>query len=336
MPCYSPLSGLRDTFTGGLTFRKDRGYAKMEVACGQCLGCRLDYSRMWAMRIVHESTLHECDGGNCFVTLTYRDKLDCTIDQLNNGYHLPDDRSLSKAHFRNFMKRLRKAFPDQRIKFFAVGEYGGICEHGIRLDDVACPLCRVGRPHYHACLFNCSFPDLVSYGSNDSGELRYTSPFLESIWKFGHVDVGELNFATAAYVSRYILKKVNGDRAHDHYMRIDDDGVCTWLQPEYSVMSRGNAKYKGQKCGIGADWYEKYGSDVFPSDEVPVPGSGVYKKVPRYYEEIFKEENPIGLEEIKEIRRQFRKAHADEYTPERLHSKYKVKQAQVDMLKRSI
>ena len=59
-------------------------------------------------------------------------------------------------------------------------------------------------------------------------------------------------------------------------------------------------------------------------------------KVPRYYEEIFKEENPIGLEEIKAIRKKFREEHIDDYTPERLMDKYKVKKAQVEMLKRSI
>ena len=112
----------------------------MEVGCGQCLGCRLDRSRMWAMRIVHESTLHELDGGNCFVTLTYRDRLECSQEQLEKGYHVPDDWSLHKEHFQKFMKRLRKAFHPQKIRFFHCGEYGNICKHGISLELVDCPL----------------------------------------------------------------------------------------------------------------------------------------------------------------------------------------------------
>ncbi len=71
MPCYSPLKGWVDSDTGGIKFRRDGAQATMEVACGQCLGCRLDRSRMWAMRIVHESSLYD---DNCFVTLTYDDE----------------------------------------------------------------------------------------------------------------------------------------------------------------------------------------------------------------------------------------------------------------------
>ena len=194
-----------DQDTGGIVFRNSDGYEKMEVACGQCLGCRLDRSRMWAMRIVHEASMHELEGGNCFITLTYRDRIECSLEELKEGYHVPDDWSLNKKHFQKFMKRLRKYFEPQEIRFFHCGEYGARCKHGLELDRVDCPCCNVGRPHYHACLFNCSFADLEAYGSKN-GELRYTSKTLEDIWKYGFVDVGELNFASAAYVARYIMK----------------------------------------------------------------------------------------------------------------------------------
>jgi hypothetical protein len=300
----------------------------MEVACGQCLGCRLDHSRMWAMRIVHEASLHELDGGNCFITLTYRDELECTDEQLRDGLHVPVDWSLHKSHFQKFMKRLRKRFAPQKIRFFHAGEYGDTCEHGLSVTSGGgCPLCNVGRPHYHACLFNCTFPDLEAYGSSN-GELRYTSKMLEDIWGYGFVDVGELNFATAAYTARYIMKKVTGQRADDHYMKIDLDGVARWVEPEYVTMSR--------NPGIGKEWYDKYKDDVFPSDEVPVPGSGVFKKVPRYYETILKEEDPISLEEIKAIRKKFYEENESEYSPQRLMDKYKVKKAQVEMLRRKL
>jgi hypothetical protein len=327
MPCYSPLKGWKDRDTGGITFRAENGLSQMEVACGQCLGCRLDRSRMWAMRIVHESTLHEFDGGNCFITLTYRDPIECDQEQLAKKLHVPEDWSLHKEHFQKFMKRLRKAFQPQKIRFFHCGEYGRKCKHGLDLDLVDCPLCNVGRPHYHACLFNCNFPDLEAYGSSN-GDLRYTSRMLEEIWGYGFVDVGELNFDSAAYVARYIMKKVTGERANDHYMQTDLDGVATFVEPEYVTMSR--------RPGIGKEWYEKYKGDVFPSDEVPVPGSGVFKKVPRYYEEIFKAEDPLSLEEIKAVRQKFKEEHAEEYSPQRLMAKYKCKKAQVDLLKRTV
>ena len=325
MPCYSPLKGWKDNETGGIKFRRDGATEKMEVACGQCLGCRLDYSRMWAMRIVHESSLYEITGGNCFITLTYRDRLECDEDQLRDKLHIPDDFGLHKDHFQKFMKRLRKAFAPQRIRFYMCGEYGDTCKHGLSMDTTGCPLCNVGRPHYHACLFNCEFPDLVPYGS-DNGELRYTSPLLESIWKYGFVDVGELNFESAAYVARYVLKKVTGVQSHEHYMSYDYDGVVTFLTPEFTLMSR--------KPGIGRDWFEKYHTDVFPSDTVPVIGKEPIRGVPRYYEEIFKISNPLTLEEIKAVRKKFHEEHKDDYRPERLMDKYKVKKAQVNLLRR--
>ena len=329
MPCYSPLKGWKDEETGGIKFRRTRSIdEEMDVACGQCLGCRLDRSRMWAMRIVHESDLYADNGGNCFVTLTYRDPIECNEEQLRNKYHVPEDWSLVPEHFTKFMKRLRKAFSPQKIRYFMCGEYGNRCMHGLDLQMVGCPLCNVGRPHYHACLFNCEFPDLESYDTAADGRVRFTSKFLESIWKYGFVDVGDLNYESAAYTARYILKKITGDAADDHYMNVDADGVATFLQPEYCRMSR--------RPGIGKDWFDRFKDDVFPSDEVPVPGQGVFKQVPRYYEELFKCEDPLTLEEIKEVRRKFLEEHGDEYTPERLMAKYKVKKAQVDMLKRTV
>ena len=327
MPCYSPLKGYMCKETGGLKFKTENTQDTMEVACGQCLGCRLDRSRMWAARIVHESSLHDHDGGNSFVTLTYRSKAQCTKNQLDEKLHIPEDWNLSvpireagkqteASHFQLFMKRLRKRYK-QKIKYFMCGEYGAICKHGINLDQVGCPLCNVGRPHYHACLFNVEFNDLEPYASRD-GVTRYTSKTLEGLWKYGFVDVGKLEYQSAAYVARYCLKKVTGVNAEEHYQSIDYKGEVTKLNPEYATMSN----------GIGEGWYEKYKDDVFPSDEVPVPGHGIIKKVPRYYEEKYKESDPFDYEEVKNKRQIFRRENADEYEPDRLMAKYKVKKAQ--------
>ena len=342
MTCYSPLKGWKDDWTGGITFRRDGTKEAMEVACGQCIGCRLDRSRMWATRIVHESSLHEYTGGNCFVTLTYRDERHCDEEQLRNGYHVPWDWSLDKRHFTKFMKRLRKHFAPQKIRYYQCGEYGRKCRHGFDLSLVKCPSCRLGRPHHHAILFNCSFSDLVSYRS-DNGVLRYTSPTLERIWKYGFVDVGEVTFESAAYVARYILKKITGHKAEDHYITVLPDGTMMLLEPEYVTMSRGGIcevcrrrDCKNAPGGIGKKWFDKFGDDVFPADIVPVPGKGVFRKVPRYYEELFRIASPLTLEEIKRVRRKFKEEHIEEYSAERLETKFKVKKKQIELLKRTL
>ena len=307
----------------------------MEVACGQCLGCRIDRSRRWAMRCVHEASLYDSTNGNSFVTLTYRDRIACDQEQLNRGFHIPDDWSLSvpwwdeqgrqrSSHFQAFMKRLRKVVP-QKVKFYQCGEYGKICKHGVDLEESSCAFCNLGRPHHHALLFNLSFPDLEAY-SVQNGTTRYTSRILEGLWPYGFVDVGQVTMESAGYVARYCMKKITGDLAEEHYRSIDMDGEVHELAPEYSSMSN----------GIGKAWLAKYRDDVYPSDEVPVPGTGVLRGVPRYYDEILRCENEDLYEEVKAKREQGRMDSADEYTPERLMDRYKVKKAQLAHLRKTL
>ena len=192
MPCYFPLQAtfsvrqdgkksIQFSNANASLFRqgvKPFGENNISIPCGKCMGCRLEKSRQWALRCVHEAKMYE---DNCFITLTYRDKYDCSTKQLEKGYHVPDDWSLHKSHFQKFMKRLRNYFPNQEIRYFCAGEYGRNCKHNVNLEVDECGLCHTGRPHYHVCLFNCSFPDLEAYQS-DGGVMRYTSPLLEKIW----------------------------------------------------------------------------------------------------------------------------------------------------------
>lgn len=300
MTCYSPLKGFENIEDGGIVFkRSNQAGAAMEVACGQCMGCRIDKSKEWAARIVHESQMHQA---NSFVTLTYDDK------------NLPYDGSLNKAHFQKFMKRLRRRNEGQRIRYFHCGEYGQ----------------KLSRPHYHACLFGIDFADRIPY-STSNDVITWTSEELTEIWGMGFTTCGELNYQTAAYTSRYILKKVTGNRADDHYSRVNlNTGELIQLQPEYVTMSLGRKKGDG----IGGSFYKKYETDFYPSDECPVPGQGVYKKVPRYYEQMYADRNPDTYEEIKKRRKIYRDEHADEYTAKRLETKYKVKKAQLSQLPR--
>lgn len=314
MPCYSPLKGWKDPDTGGLCFDRKAGTEKMDVACGQCLGCRCDRARHWALRIAYEQDLHD---SSCFVTLTYRNKEECTTDQLRNGYHIPADWSLSHKDVQLFLKRLRKKVG--KVRFYMCGEYGSRCIHDLDVDVYPHDTCKVGRPHYHLCLFGFA-PPLGEPVTNNV----YACPFLDDIWKHGFTSVGELTFQSAAYVARYVLKKVTGKNAEDHYMRIDETtGERIWLQPEYSQMSR--------RPGIGYEWFQKYHDDVYPSDEVPLPGGGVAKGTPRYYDKLLEKHMPEVYEVIKGQRQEFIAQNKDEFSPARLYTKYKVKKAELEL-----
>jgi len=212
MPCYFPMQGFRSkTLTDNgkrkIVFSKNQGFEDLPVTlpCGQCIGCRLEHSRQWAIRCLHEASLHE---HNCFLTLTFDDE------------HLPKSESLDVRDLQLFMKRLRKEY-GKGIRFYACGEYGE----------------KYYRPHYHLCLFNHDFHDKYLWKMSNDKPL-YRSKSLEKIWPFGHSSIGEVTFESAAYCARYIMKKVTGDRAKKYYEWVDENGEVHQLKPEFTTQSR--------------------------------------------------------------------------------------------------
>jgi len=205
----------------------------IEVRCGQCIGCRLDRSRQWAVRIMNEAQLHE---NSVFVTLTYSPE------------NLPPGATLRKRDFQLFMKRLRKHY-GQPVRYFHCGEYGE----------------QLRRPHYHAVLFGVHFDDQELLKTTPAGNKLYRSETLDRLWGHGHASVGALTFESAAYTARYILKKVLGESAEKHYQRVElSTGEIIQLEPEYVTMSL--------KPGIGSTWYDQFKGDVFPSDFMVIQG----------------------------------------------------------------
>lgn len=193
MTCFHPLQGYYSAKVNAsgkrsIVFDHSKSIGSgvpVTLPCGRCIGCRLERSRQWAIRISHEASLYD---KNCFITLTYKPE------------KLPDDGSLNVRHFQLFMKKLRKKY-GQKIRFFHCGEYGE----------------NLGRPHYHACLLNHDFPDKVLHRITERGDHIYRSPALEELWPDGFSEIGSVTFDSAAYAARYITKKITGDPADDHY-----------------------------------------------------------------------------------------------------------------------
>lgn len=311
MPCLHLLKGYRSRTVNpsgkrSIVFNPSEGFKDMpvDVPCGQCIECRLDRSREWAIRCVHEASLHEA---NSFVTLTYNDE------------HLPKDKSLVKAHMQKFFKRLRWKFAEKHnndlgieqknIRYYYCGEYGE----------------KNDRPHYHACLFNCHFPDKTLWRTINGNRL-YLSKTLSELWPFGFSTIGDVTFESAAYVARYITKKVTGKPALYHYTDFDSKGeIRSERLPEYTNMSK--------RPAIAKEWYAKFKADVYPYDFVVINEKKL--KPPRYYDKLYDHHEPGEMAKTKGKRKEQAKKHAPNNTPDRIEIREECKLEKFSRLKRS-
>lgn len=154
------------------------------LPCSSCILCRLERSKIWAARLMHEKKFSE---NAAFLTLTYDDE------------HITPDYGLVSNEFSKFMKRLRRKLDyegkEHKLRYFSVGEYGD----------------RYGRPHYHAAIFGFDDTGRVEEAPSRTGCSQYSHPTYDSAWGKGLVRYSELTFESAAYVARYSLKKLSGD-----------------------------------------------------------------------------------------------------------------------------
>lgn len=269
MSCYAPLKAWRNRDGGPYLFR----YGPLcigdpvPVPCQQCVGCRIDRSSEWAMRCMHEKRMWESTHPSSFLTLTYSPE------------SLPSDGGLVKRDLQLFMKRVRNA-TGEGVRFYGVGEYGG----------------QFGRPHYHVLLFNRSFDDRKFYKSGKrEGETLYTSRRLDAMWQMGQCVIGDVSYDSCAYVAGYIVDKITGKMAADHYMG---------REPEFSLMSK----------GIGYSYYMKYAHEIYAHDNVVIKGK--LRRPPRYYDEKWKMVDSMGLDELKRKRRRFARKLLDRMHPD--------------------
>lgn len=291
MSCYHPLllEHRRSNVTGELLYQpsgkpayrvishSDLSYDQLLnddhcklVPCGKCVGCRLDYSRTWADRLMLELQYHDVAW---FVTLTYND---------NNApvSGLFDDETgewiggltLDKRDCQLFMKRLRFAFSDDRIRFYLAGEYGP----------------STFRPHYHAIIFGLHLDDLQPFSCSTLGYQYYLSPVLSRIWSKGYVLVGAVSWDTCAYTARYVTKKYSGDLADQAYGQFG-------LVPPFSLMSR--------KPGIGRQYYDDH-PDICRTGKAYIStedGSRTIRS-PTYFNRLFAVDFPEEAEQNRLIR----------------------------------
>lgn len=302
MSCFHPLKAIETgktlkgkaklefvKFDPKVPFLGNKYYGRdiISVPCGQCIGCRLDYSKEWANRCMKEAEMYEY---NYSVTLTYDDEhlpKSTKILDTDTGEAIPDyNVTLQPDDVTKFMKRLREYWQRKHnhnnIRVFYCGEYGD----------------QNGRPHYHLILFNLPLFDLKFLRRSKSGKNLWFSNEIDKLWGKGLTSVGECNWETVAYAARYVIKKIKGAGAKDEY-------INRAQYPEFVRMSR--------MPGIGREWYEKHKDEMYETDEMFVyRKDGVLKLKPsKYYDKLYDLEQPELIAKIKEARKQYAKTQRE-------------------------
>lgn len=225
------------------------------IPCQNCVGCKLEYSRQWMLRLTHEALYWP---QSCFITLTY------------NQQNLPQSNSLDPDHLQNFYKRLRDRLDYQPLKHFSCGEYGD----------------RNFRPHYHAIIFGWAPTDQSFWKLNRQGDRLYISKMLEDTWGHGFCSVAPATAKSMAYVARYVVKKIKGkdDFQAAHYYRCSPvDGKMHSVQPEFGRMSQ----------GLGKRFAADYKSDFVTTGSLHLDGKR--QAIPRYYMQQLSEEEQHSI-----------------------------------------
>ena len=247
-----------------------------EIPCGQCIECKLNYSREWATRAMLEKKYH--NPNECFfITLTYNDEhipfhevIDTETGESIVGM------SLNKKDLQDFWKRVRKKFSNAKIKYINAGEYGG----------------ETLRPHYHAIVYGLPLNTSLfkKIGMSPTNEPYWQSPELDKLWGKGFVTIGELTWQSAAYVARYTLKKAKGSTP--------ELLQAMGKKPEFVSMSQ----------GIGKEYFEENMKNIYETDSVPVINTktGQLVKPPKSFDRLLKEVDNELYESIKKQREESR------------------------------
>lgn len=265
----------------------------IQLPCGHCVQCRLQYSRNWADRCMLEAQKYEY---NEFLTLTY-DPEDLPKGQkidLETGELYGESNPLVPEHLTKFIKKLRQAFArgqyrvthddgaselikfpvNKNIRFYYCGEYGT----------------KNQRPHYHLIIFNLNVPDKKFLFTNGSGSLNYTSDLIKSIWNKGLISLCPVTWETCAYTARYVMKKQKGPQSAEYY-------ASQGLVPEFVRMSR--------KPGIGREYFDENRDSIYKYDAIYLKKGDKIEKVRpcRYYDKLFDIHEHEFLQKLKERRK---------------------------------
>ena len=253
------------------TRKKGKGLLYEQIPCQHCWACKLNYSAQWASRIMVECSKND---HNYFITFTYDDINLPIPESTRYGDEIFDNDgtwtgSLYPDDITKFVNSLRKYFERKGhtgIKYFYAGEYGET----------------TGRPHYHMILMNCPLDINQFYDCHidEHYKTHWKSHEIEKYWDKGMIDIGEVEFASAAYVARYCMKKITDNTDKRIYW---ENGK----HPEFVRMSR--------RPGIGSDYFEEHYEAIYKNDEMIFKnyhGETITVKPPKAWDKKMKELHP--------------------------------------------
>lgn len=236
------------------------------IPCGKCIGCKLDHSKEWANRMTLEATQWP---ENWFLTLTY-DDTHLPIKQGIDRYtgEIEPKATLYKKDVQDFLKRIRerwaRLYGVKPIRTVYAGEYGPSTQ----------------RPHYHMALFNLPiYTELKEHKKSGAGYKLWECKEIEECWGKGFVLLGKLEWSSAAYIARYIIKDSASKK------------TAAGLQEPFIQAST--------KPGIGEGYLRKH-PEILKTDQIYLPG-GKIAKIPRYFEKLAERD----LKDIKADRKRY-------------------------------
>lgn len=202
-------------------------YARIAVPCGRCPACIVSQSHEWRVRL-EEEWLHSLS--SYFITFTYDDDsvpIEKCTDSDGNSYFA---RVVSKRDVQLFLKRLRKRFPENQIRYFIVSEYGPTTY----------------RPHYHGVFFNLP----ILSDSRENQRALLLREILE-IWNRGSVTIDPVTNGRISYVTKYLSCVTD---------------VPDYLPRPFRLMSRRpGIGYQYMEFKDRVDWHRKTLSCYIPS-----------------------------------------------------------------------
>lgn len=216
------------------------------VPCGKCPVCISRRAIEWATRCKHEISLHN---QNSFITLTYND------DNLRSEEIVYDD-------FQKFMKRLRKRYPNNNIRYIVSCEYGT----------------NKKRPHFHAIIFGYNPKNQEYLRTTPKGFKLYKSDELSKLWKKGFHSIGQANEKTAYYIAKYSLSNSKHEIIREESGEIIE--LCDYMRCS-------------TKPAIGKEYISKYYESILAHSEF------TGQPIPRYYLKYLEKTHPIHFSDYK-------------------------------------